>query len=109
MTAKFDFGSLGRPFEANWPVRVPVPQDGGVVETQEFLARFRLLSEEEMEAVKASEDPDAFQMAFWIGLAGEDKDEFTPELVKAALGRIYVRQALLKAYYDFAAGIPAKN
>jgi hypothetical protein len=109
MTAKFDFGSLGQPFEATWPVRVPVPQDGGTVVTQEFLARFRLLSSQQEEEAKTSEDPDAFFRAFWIGLGGEAAEEFTPDLVALMLGRVYVRRALLNAYYEFVSGTPAKN
>lgn len=109
MTAKFDFGSLEQPFEANWPVRVPVPQDGGTVEVQEFIARFRLLTKEQEEAAKQSEDPDAFFKAFWVGLGGEDKDEFTPALIDRMLSRVYVRRALMRTYIDFCAGEPAKN
>lgn len=109
MTAKFDFGSLEQPFEANWPVRVPVPQDGGTVEAQEFIARFRLLTADEEEAAKQSEDPDAFHKAFWVGLGGEDKDEFTPELVARMLARPYIRRALMTAYFECVSGSPAKN
>jgi hypothetical protein len=109
MTAKFDFGSLGQPFEATWPVRVPVPQDGGTVVTQEFLARFRLLSSEQEAEAKASEDPDAFHRAFWIGLAGEDAAAFSPELAASMLARPYIRRALLNAYFEFVSGTPAKN
>ena len=34
MSLKFDFKTLEQPFEADWPVLVPVPQDGGGVQEQ---------------------------------------------------------------------------
>ena len=35
MSVKFDFKTLKTGFEADWPVTVNVPQDGGTVEKQE--------------------------------------------------------------------------
>ena len=109
MKAKFDFGSLDQPFEADWPVTVNVPQDGGTVKEEGFMARFRLLDQAALDAVTADADKDAFLAAFWIGFGAGQAEVFTPELFSGSMQRQYVRAALVNAYYGFAAGAPAKN
>lgn len=109
MKAKFDFASLDQPFEADWPVTVNVPQDGGTVIAQEFMARFRLLDQAALDAVKASADGDAFPRAFWIGFGSGEDTVFTPELFHAVMQRQYTRAGLVAAYYEFVTGSPAKN
>ena len=109
MKAKFDFASLDQPFEADWPVTVNVPQDGGTVIEQTFMARFRLLDQKALDAITADADKDAFLAAFWIGFGPGEDTAFTPEIFSGCMQRQYVRAALVNAYYGFAAGAPAKN
>lgn len=109
MSAKFNFGGLDKPFEADWPVSIPVPQDGGTVELQTIMARFRLLSPAELEAVKETRDDDAFLKAFWIGFGKGEDEPFTEGTVNKMLGFQFIRQAFLTAYFAFASGSPVKN
>lgn len=110
MTVKFKFASLDEPFEAEWPVVVDVPQDGGTTAPQEFMARFRLLEGEAWKALEDSTDPEALFKTFFIGLgAAEGPVEDFPALRDKMLGRAYVLKALRQAYFGFAAGVAVKN
>lgn len=110
MSVKFSFKGLAEPFEAIWPVTVLVPQDGGTVEEQVFNARFRMLTKEEVEAVQADTDADAYHKAFFVGIPAEDLDGEPFEAVQGLmLSQPYVRIALIKAYTGFQAGIAVKN
>jgi hypothetical protein len=113
MAVKFNFKGLDEPFEADWPVSVQVPQDGGSVEEQTFMARLRLLSEEDLDLVRRGgpdgNDPNAFTKAFWVGFGASEQEAFTPELRDLMLGRPYVRLALHQAYGAFSQGIVTKN
>lgn len=107
MAVKFDFKSLGEPFEANWPVRPSVPLDGGEVEVREFMARFRLLGASDFEDInKTDKDGWETHRRFLVGLVGE---ELTPELKEQLINTQYVREALMAAYRQFASGIAVKN
>ena len=109
MSVKFDFGTLDAPFEADWPVTVSVPQDGGKTQEQVFTARFRLLGQAELEKAQESDNTDGFVEAFFVGLGEAEARELTPELRAKIVGRPFVRVALLKAFRDFQTGIAAKN
>lgn len=117
MAVKFDFKRLGQRFEADWPVSVNVPQDGGETEAQEFTARFALLTKEDFELIPNKDgdvsgllkgDPDGHNT--WrrclVGVKGE---ELTPELVEGLLAAPYVRSAIVTAYQQFSQGIAVKN
>lgn len=109
MTVKFDFKTLETGFEADWPVTVNVPQDGGAIEKQEFLARFRTLTPEDADKAQQASDPNTWPNAFLVSLAGTNAPELTDDLRKQLLGRSYVRQALITAYVQFSQGVAAKN
>lgn len=125
MGVKFDFRDLKKPFEADWPVNVPVPVDGGKVETRQFMARFRDLTPEEAsaeralsraadEAVKAGRtpewpDPKERLRKVFIGLGAGEAEAFTPELVEDLLNEDRTYIALLRAWGSFKAGAPEKN
>ena len=107
---KFDFGSLEKDIEADWPVRVQVPQDDGKVLEQTLSLRFRLHGDAELvslgmglEAVKA-----ALRKCV-VGFGRSEEQAFTPELFDQMMNRAYVRTAIVQAYGEFALGIPAKN
>lgn len=111
MAVKFDFKGLGEVFEANWPVSISVPLDGGEVEVQTFTARFRLLDQATAEALMTNEDPDGYITSFFVDLPAEDlPDGMTFEAVRSLmLHRPYIRIGLIHAYSGFQAGIAVKN
>jgi len=110
MSTKFDFKTLGQPFEADWPVKVPVPQDGGTVQEQTFMARFVLLSGEDIKKVmEVAEDDTAYIRRFFIGLAKSEGAELTDELLGQMLNTPFVRKAIFDAWQGFQRGIAAKN
>lgn len=107
MSLKFDFKTLEQPFEADWPVIVPVPQDGGAVQEQEVTVRFRTLTPDENETVDKAADPGAAKLR--LAIVDVRGETFSAELVEKLLGRGYVYMALLKGYAKFVLGQPAKN
>jgi len=110
MTAKFNFKTLGSPIEADWPVKIPVPQDGGTVEIQELDVRFVLLTAEQIKALDAKDD--AIKNALRAAITGFGKTEptkFTPELLEQLLAMPFVLRALNLAYGEFSIGVAAKN
>lgn len=110
MNPKFNFKRLGETFEADWPVVVSVPQDGGTVTKEEFMARFRLITDADLaEITKDDKDGKALYRAFWVGFGKGTDEEFTPELMEHVLSANYARGALFTAYQLFAQGIAAKN
>lgn len=107
MTLKFDFKTLEQPFEADWPVTVQVPQDGGGTQDQTFDVRFRTLTTEEQAETDKAADPQAAKLRKAIvDVKGET---FTPELVDQLLSRGWVLLGLLRAHTKFVLGQPAKN
>ncbi|MFD3263330.1 hypothetical protein [Phenylobacterium ferrooxidans] len=115
MAVKFDFKRLGQPFEADWPVRVNVPQDGGGVQAEDFTARFRLLTKDDFEAITQGEapgllkgDPDGYN-TWRMCLVGLKDEHLTAELKEGLLSAPYVRQAIIAAYQQFSQGIAVKN
>lgn len=126
MSAKFDFKSLDTGYEADWPVSVPVPIDGGTVEMRDFMARFRTLTKAEIEALEQAEkDRDAdgegakalawletFKATIRLGFVGFGKGEnetLTPELFDKLWGHPPTQGALIKAWRTFVQVSPAKN
>lgn len=100
---KFDFTRLDKPFEADWPVRVSVPKDGGGFGTETFVARLRQVPPEQVDAAIASADFSIYSLPelYFVGLADEDGPRFTPELRRAMVASPWVRKALESAYRDF--------
>lgn len=110
MSTKFDFKTLGQPFEADWPVTVMEPQDGGTVVAKEFMARFRLLGGDEIKQVmEVAEDDAAYIRKFFVGLAKSEGVELTEEVLELMLNRPFVRKALFEAWQKFQRGVAAKN
>lgn len=111
MTAQFDFSSLDGPFEADWPVDVSVPQDGGAVKTERFMARFRLISADELKAMIAADDfeMDMLPKRYFVGFGLGETQIFSEALRESMIQRPYIKAALEKAYQAFAMGIAAKN
>jgi hypothetical protein len=106
MAVKFSFATLEQPFEADWPVKVQVPKDGGGFEEQTFLARFRL----EPATDEAQTEPAAPGESFpFLVALGKGEPELTPELRKQLAARLYVRMAIYRAWQEFQMGVVAKN
>lgn len=110
MTAKFNLDNLGQPFEADWPVVVSVPQDGGVVKEETFTVRFRLLGDEDKKAAEEQDDTarETLRRAM-VGLGKGEERELTDALKEQLLEPDFVRVALARAYGKFCTGIAAKN
>lgn len=112
MSVKFSFKSLGQPIEADWPVTVRVPTDGGGVAEQTFEVRFRSLTKEdqaELDALPEAEQPKAKLRKVVIGLGRSEETEFSPELLEDMMASSHVFMGLLGAYTGFVLGRPAKN
>lgn len=107
---KFNFESLDSEIEFDWPVRVSVPLDGGKVQEQTFSIRFRLASDEALEALGSGvEGAKASLRHVIVGFGKAEEAQLTEELLEKMLDRAYVRSALNTAYGEFALGIAAKN
>ena len=107
---KFDFGSLEREFEADWPVRVAVSQDGGKVAHHEFTVRFRLIPEQELiDFGEGLEQTRAGLDRVIVGFGKRETETWSPEMLDRMCERPAVRVALIKAYAEFVLGAPAKN
>ena len=103
-----------------WPVKVAVPTSGEH-KTQEFEARFRLVSTErakelfgDIAAVPSGERLDAFlreALVGWTGVSGESGGElaFTEENRDRLIGIPYVCAALSEAYGESISGRAEKN
>lgn len=110
MAQQFDFKTLGSPIEADWPVKINVPQDGGATQVQTLVARLRLLTEQQVKDFDAQ--PDAINSALKaavVGFGAAEKTTFTPELLEQMLAVPYVKRALNLAYGEFSNGISVKN
>lgn len=113
MSAKFNFKTLETGFEADWPVTVSVPLDGGKAEEQTFQARFRSLSAVEQAEIDAQPDATGrlragLEKAFVRFGAGES-EALTPELFETMWRAPNVQIGLIRAYNAFILGSPAKN
>ncbi len=107
---KFDFATLGTAIEADWPVKIPVPQDGGTVVVQDLTVRFRMVPEDELNLLgDGAAGNKASLRAVVIGFGKGVDEPFTAELFDQMLLKPYVRLALSNAYRDFCLGAPAKN
>lgn len=113
MSNKFDFKTLETGFEADWPVVVRKPVDGGTFQDQTFTARFKTPTQSERDEIAAiAEWQPRLKRALQIGLVGLGKDEgetLTPELFEALWGIQTVQLGLINAYGAFQSGAPAKN
>ena len=114
MTTKFDFGALKTGFTADWPVKVGVPTDGGVISTQEFTARFRTPTKEEAEKLVADfpnyidRMKEAVRLGF-VALGKAETETLTPAMFEEMWAAQNVQLALVKAYSEFQTSAPAKN
>lgn len=135
MAQKFNFKRLDEPFEADWPVKVSVPQDGGKTIIEQFAARFRIdrgeatavpeelpSAPEAEEVVEGEEKLEAFRRQiretsirewrrWFVGFGAPTKDDtdLTDEVLWNMITTPYVRVAIQAAYKDFAEGVAAKN
>jgi hypothetical protein len=114
----FDFKTLGKPFEADWPVTISVAQDGGKAQEQTFQARFRLLPRLRLQEILAQPSPSdpnvpADQIGQFLteatvsvgGLAGAENTTAIAEVLRWP----HSTQALHRAYNEFSLGVAAKN
>lgn len=91
-----------------WPVTIAIPQDGGGVTKATFHATFNVLTQEELEKIPGSDNPDLLDnvLADWKGVLEEDNAEmpFNADNKKKLLGITYVRAALYAAYAEVQQG-----
>lgn len=113
MSVKFDLNTLGKGFEAEWPVKVPVPQNGGAVQEQEFMAVFRTLTPEGQAEIDAIEDKAEKARAavrkVFVGLAPSEGVILDDALFDQLWANDWTQMALLRAVSGFRTGIAAKN
>ena len=107
---KFNFSTVGQPFEADWPIKVQVPQDGGKVQEQTFHARFRMGSDEQLLKLGATiQDTKDVLREVFVGFGAGTEETFTTELREQLLATYWTRVALNNAYLRFAQGVAEKN
>lgn len=107
---KFDFASLDAPYEADWPVNIPVPQDGGKIQKQKVILRFRTVPDGDLiEMGQGAEAAKAGLRAVVVGFGKAEEQTFSPALLDLMLERAYVRLALIAAYGEFALGQAAEK
>ncbi len=93
------------PREFDWPVTAQVPADGGP-QKQTFTARYRELSQTQMDAIK--DDPQAdvrlceAALIGWQGVVDADGNEvkYNDTRRDQLIARPYIRLAIATAYYD---------
>ena len=96
-----------------WPVKVSIPQDGGGVRTYQFTGHFKVLIQQELEQVV--EDDARFIDAMLVGWGDDLCDENNEPLPYADATReklaaiTYIKNAIITAYWELAAGRAAKN
>lgn len=109
MSRKFNYKRLGEAFEADWPVEVSVPQDGGKASVETFMARFRMINQERMKEIVEDPDPNAMLRAAFVGFGKGEEEDFSEEIFAAMVGDPPTRAGLLSAYTKFSQGIAVKN
>ncbi|WP_142851003.1 hypothetical protein [Telmatospirillum sp. J64-1] len=99
-----------------WPVKVKVPTDGGNYATQTFNAKYKILPQEQYDAI-VKDDPMAADkpvlravLQGW-DMLGENNAPlpFDSENREAVLDIPYVRQALITGYLEAISGGRRKN
>jgi hypothetical protein len=99
----------------NWPVVVPVPEDGGKISKHEIFVDYEVLPQSELEeleqtARQSGESMDSLLLSRVVksinGLVDEQNKpiEFNEETLAASKNRGNQRQAMVLAYYDVHAG-----
>lgn len=98
-----------------WPVSVPVPQNDGVVERQEFTAIFTILQQQDYEKfLQNCADDSEFISKFmtgWEGIVDEEGKAipFTKARLTKACKWPNFRTAILRSYTEAAQGVATKN
>ena len=107
---KFEFAKLDAAIEADWPVKISVPQDGGGVEVQNLTVRFLMVDEAELSKLgDGLEGSKASLRKVVVGFGRDETTPFTSELLDKMLTRPFVRLALNNAYRDFCLGQVAEK
>lgn len=111
MSLKFDFGTLGKPFEADWPVTTNVPVDGGKTEAREFWVRFKSIDEEQRIDLAMRDVKALLREAVAKVYTGEapTSSAASPETFEQMLAATHVRSAMLDSYGSFCRGVAVKN
>lgn len=107
---KFEFATLDTVIEADWPVTVNVPGEGGKVVPQTFTVRFRMLDDAEILQSAEQEVPakDMLRKVV-VGLGKDEETAFSPEFLERLISKTYIRNGLMAAFAEFNGGIAAKN
>lgn len=98
-----------------WPVNVEIPQDGGKTLTSRFTVDFRLLDQDEIDALSsdARNDQEFLRGVIlgWDGVADETGEPLPCTAVNITrLTKVpYVRRALLAAFFEAINGAARKN
>jgi hypothetical protein len=119
---KFVFARKGQPRIVTWPVTVQVPRDHGAFEAQTFDARFEVLTDDEIAAMREAaqakgSDPGSFTRAILrralkgAALTGEDGAivVFDEALKEELIHDPHVRAGLVEAFFAMQSGRLEKN
>jgi hypothetical protein len=97
-----------------WPVKARYPTDDGHKEG-EFRARFRQLTQAQIDAAQTAADPIRAMMTDAVVELLDLEDEagqvlpHTPELLAAVLAVPYLKHGISTAYIEAVNGFPTKN
>ncbi len=97
-----------------WPVTISIPVDGGTVQSFGFTAHFLPHDAEQLAALSKLSDQE-FVAAILPGWESDLVDEHNQPLPFSAVTRdrlartTWIKRAIITAYYQMLAGLPAKN
>lgn len=98
-----------------WPVNVEIPQDGGKTLVNRFTVDFKLLDQDEIDALSSDtrNDQEFLRGVIidWEGVADETGEPLSCIAVNVTrLTKVpYVRRALLAAFFEAISGAARKN
>lgn len=97
-----------------WPVKVHIPQDGGTSRVETFSCNFEILEQSELDKRLADQQDARFLASIildWDGVMDEQGQSLdcTDETKAMLLEILYVRNGVMKAYFDALNGGRSKN
>lgn len=99
-----------------WPVTIHVPADGGTTTAHRVEVTYRVLDEDELEALSARHGGDDIKLLpeLIVELHGFQRADGTPwshdsELMSLCVRRPYIRRALVDGFHAARFGVVRKN
>ncbi len=98
-----------------WPVEVRIPRDGGKTTKATFFCKFRLMEQPDIDELVRDSANDAELLGQvildWEAVLDEQDQPLpcTPDNIAALTRRVFVRTAMLSAFFRAQAGAGEKN